>query len=243
MNIFAQFPELIVGCSRRSGGVSPPPLGMNLSFSVGDSEQNVIRNRELFFATLGLTLDQLAIPGQVHSTTVRIVATPGRYEMTDGLITQTRSLALCVSIADCQPVLLYDPVTRTVAGVHSGWRGTQGKILERAVTMMQSQCGVRTSDLYAWLGPAAGACCYEVGEEVADQFDGRYVIRMPDRKPRLDIAKANMDMLAETGVLESRMSLESPCTIHNPEDFHSFRRDGSKSGRMMAVIGIRQDLA
>lgn len=237
--IFAQFPELVVGLSGRTGGVSPEPLGMNLSFSVGDDEPNVIRNRELFFGSLGLQMNQMAVQGQVHGTTVRVVTRAGRYEETDGLITQTPGLILTVSIADCQPVLLYDPVSHAVAGIHSGWRGTEGRILERAISIMREQCAVRPENIVAWLGPAARGCCYEVGEEVAAKFNERFLTRAPGKKTRLDIANANYEMLLGLGLKQPNIALDDRCTIHNPADFHSYRRDGARSGRMMAVIGLR----
>ncbi len=108
--IFAGHPSVTAGFSTRTGGVSAPPLGMNLSFTVGDDRTAVIRNRELFFGMLHIGLDELAIPMQCHSTTVAHARTWGGFENTDGLVTGEYGVFLVVTVADCVPVLLYDPV-------------------------------------------------------------------------------------------------------------------------------------
>ena len=122
-------PGIVAAFSTRNGGVSPPPLGMNLSFRVGDDPVNVRKNREIFFGGLGIHLAQLAIPGQVHGTNVQHVEGPGEYPETDALISSGRGLFLCVSVADCVPVLLFDPLHNAVAAVHAGWRGRRPPLL------------------------------------------------------------------------------------------------------------------
>ncbi|MBI3578034.1 MAG: laccase domain-containing protein, partial [Ignavibacteriales bacterium] len=121
---FSRFKSIKFGFSTRNGGVSPVPLGMNLSFNVGDENANVIQNRRLFFGALGISLEQGAVPLQCHSATVQIANHPGDYKQCDGLLTNVPQVALVVSVADCVPIFIFDPNNNVVAAVHSGWRGT-----------------------------------------------------------------------------------------------------------------------
>lgn len=109
--------------STRVGGVSPEPLGMNLSFRVDDDPANVVENRKRFFGSLEFWESECAIPHQCHSANVQIVSNPGEYEACDGLITEVVGLPLVVTVADCLPVVLYDPAKSVLGLVHAGWRG------------------------------------------------------------------------------------------------------------------------
>jgi hypothetical protein len=210
---------------------------MNLSFNVGDDPANVLSNRKLFFGGLGIRFDELAIPGQVHSARIRAVTAAGSYPETDALLTSTPRVFLCVTFADCVPILLHDPVRKTVAAVHAGWRGTASGIAAGAVKQLGEEYGTRPQDLIGFLGPAAADCCYSVGEEVSARFDQRFVRRI-NGQPFLDLKGANLAQLADAGVDPRRFEVNPHCTISEHRMFHSHRRDGSKSGRMMAVIGI-----
>ena len=230
-------PHVVAAFSTRRGGVSPPPLGMNLSFNVGDTSENVVMNRAIFFGGLGLTLDRLAIPGQVHSATVHAAEKPGPYPETDGLVSDTPNIFLCVSVADCVPILLYDPMLRGVAAVHAGWRGTGSRIASGAVQKMMKEFGTNPRDLLAHVGPSAGSCCYAVGEEVASRFPDEFVSRK-DSSLYVDLKQTNRHQLLEAGLLAERIEISPYCTISDSTLFHSHRREGSRSGRMMGVIGL-----
>jgi YfiH family protein len=216
--------------------VSPPPLGLNLSFRVGDDPANVVRNRGIFFGGLGIPLASLAIPGQVHGSTVLLVDRPGEYPETDALITSVEGLFLCVSVADCVPVLLFDPLRNAIAAVHAGWRGTAAGIAAAAVEAMGAEFGSLPSGLFASIGPSASNCCYSVGDEVASRFPAAFV-RTDGAARFVDLKGANRKQLLDAGLRPENVELSPYCTISNPTLFHSFRRDGVKSGRMMAVIG------
>ena len=230
-------PGVVAASSTRRGGVSPLPLGMNLSFKVGDAQENVTRNRLMFFGGLGIPPDRLAIPGQVHGTSVRVVKNPGEYPETDGLLTAEPGLFLCVSTADCVPILLFDPVRRAVGAVHAGWRGTAAGIAAGGIRMMEKEFGTSAGDVLAYIGPAAGACCYNVGEELEPQFPAGCVAHR-DGRTYVDLKETNRRMLLEEGVIAGRVETSPFCTISDSTLFHSHRRDGSRSGRMMAVIGL-----
>jgi polyphenol oxidase len=230
---------LIAAMSTRQGGVSRPPLGMNLSFNVGDDPEHVRTNRERFFGSLGIRQDELAVPGQVHGVTVREAVRAGSWPETDGLVTSSERLFLCVTVADCVPVLLADPVTKTVAAVHAGWRGTAGRIVEQALEILTGRFGVRPKDVLAYVGPSAGACRYAVGDDVASRFPREVVGRLGDQ-PTVDLKAANRDQLTGAGLLSRNIEIAPFCTISDDTLFHSHRRDAAASGRMMAVIGKPQ---
>ena len=235
--LFSTIANVLAAISTRNGGVSPAPLGMNTSFHVGDSEENVVRNRDLFCRSLGITRHEIAVPGQVHSAVVCRVDRPGEVPECDALVTSTPRVFLSVSVADCVPILLCDPNVRTVAAVHAGWRGTAAGILTRAIKRMCSDFAATPEGIIAYLGPAASSCCYYVGEEVASRFDRRFVLR-GEKGTVVDLKAANVQQLLDCGIPESQIEISPSCTISESGLFHSFRRDGVRSGRMMAVIGI-----
>ena len=229
-------PGIIAGFSTRNGGVSPPPLGMNLSFRVGDDPSNVRKNREIFFGALEIPPDWIAVPGQVHGTTVRRVEEPGEYPETDALISSAKGLFLCVSVADCVPILLHDTQGGAVGAVHAGWRGTASAIVATAVGAMHAEFGTLPSRVVASIGPCASACCYAVGADVASRFQ-QACVRNDRGVLFVDLKSANRTQLIDAGVPPESIELSPYCTISDPSLFHSHRRDGVKSGRMMGVIG------
>ncbi len=209
---------------------------MNLSFNVGDDVRNVHANRELFFGALDIRLDELAIPGQVHGTTVRCANTPGAYPKCDALVSQMPRVFLCVSVADCVPVFLFDKKNNVIAGIHAGWRGTAGKIVQEVIAVMQRTFSSHPSDLLAYIGPAAAACCYAVGDEVASQFAETFLHHV-DGKVHVDLKAANLSQLLSTGVHRSSIEVSTLCTITDAT-LHSYRRDRERSGRMIGVLGL-----
>jgi polyphenol oxidase len=236
--LLGRFENVVFGISTRYGGVSSHPYHLNLSKSVGDDRENVRRNRDIFFGALGIDFARAAYPLQVHSSNIAYADTPGRYPDTDGLATDKNEVYLIVTVADCLPVFLYDPVHHAVAGVHAGWKGTSRHITRKMIRMMAARWGTRPSDLVAYLGPSAGVCCYEVGREVARLFPPERLVAKTGGKYHLDIPAVNRTELLAEGVREDRIEHENSCTICTPDRFHSYRRDGERSGRMMGVIGL-----
>ena len=236
--LFQKFPEIRFGFSTREGGVSPQPFGLNLSFSVGDDRTNVIRNRDLFFGRMRVSWEEVAIPGQCHSTTVLRADRGGNYESSDGLVADRIGVFPVVSVADCVPLFLFDPERRAVAAVHVGWRGAAGGIVSSAVERMAQEFSTDPGDLVCYLGPSAGACCYEVGQDVGRLFASRFLRSAGGGKSLLDLPSFVREALREERVESRKIELSGCCTICNPELFHSYRREGKRSGRMMGIIGL-----
>jgi polyphenol oxidase len=236
-SILSQFPRIRYGLSTRLGGSSPEPLGMNLSFRVGDDRSNVEENRRRFFGALGFEPEWAAIPHQCHSDRILCVTKPGEYEACDGLVTATPELPLVITVADCLPVALFDPSAGVVAHVHAGWRGSSAAIVRKAIGLMRQEFGADPALMVAYLGASAGVCCYEVGSEVAEMFAPEHSEERGGKHYR-NLKKANVDQLLECGVKRGHIEVSDSCTICNAELFHSYRRDRERSGRMMGLISI-----
>jgi YfiH family protein len=154
----------------------------------------------------------------------------------DAIVSATPGRMIGIRTADCVPILLVDPEKRAVAAVHAGWRGTVQNIAAKAVDRLREEYGTNPSNLLAVIGPAIGECCYEVGAEVAEQFNEL----LPDRRNprRIDLAEANRRQLISARVPDEAIELSNLCTRCG-EEFHSWRRDAQASGRMVSAIGIR----
>ena len=185
-------------------------------------------------AGVAALFDNLATLRQVHSTTcVRAAGRVGVLGEGDALLENTPGSVVAVRTADCLPILLVDERQRSVAAVHAGWRGTAAGIVQRAVEAMRAQFGSLAGDLHAAIGPGIGACCYEVGPEVAARFGQQ-------GRAHVDLAEANRRQLMEAGVTPGRVYASNLCTMCRSEEFHSFRRDKEAAGRLYSFAGILQ---
>ena len=236
--LLSRYPEVRCGVSTRNGGASLPPFGMNLSFNVGDDIDHVNENRRRFFHEFGTNNEHVAFTKQVHGSEINFVDTPGFNDSCDALMTSTQGLFLAISVADCIPIFLFDTKLKCIAAVHSGWRGSKLQIIAKAVNEMKGEFNSDPENLIAFIGPSAGVCCYEVGEEVASQFDEQFVVRKAGSKPHIDLKRFNKHLLMKKSVSEQNIEVSEYCTICNPQIFHSYRRDKEKSGRMMGIIGM-----
>ena len=152
----------------------------------------------------------------------------------DAVITCRPGVLIGVRTADCFPVLLVDPVSRSLAAVHAGWRGTASGVLPNAIRGLSDEFGARPADLEAAIGPGIGPCCFEVGEEVAGAFGEEFVER-GRAKPHVDLVGALEDQLARSGVTSVNSCCQ--CTSCNLGQFFSHRGENGVTGRMLAAIG------
>ncbi len=151
----------------------------------------------------------------------------------DALLSETPGRLIGVKTADCLPVLLADQRHRAVAAVHAGWRGTVAEVCLSTLRAMAERWGTRPEDVHAAIGPGIGACCFEVGPEVAVRF-GR-----PFERGHIDLECVNRTHLIGAGVAPERIYCAALCTVCHADLFHSFRRDRERAGRMISVIGVR----
>lgn len=154
----------------------------------------------------------------------------------DAACTNRPRVLVGVRTADCLPVLLVDPRVRAVAAVHAGWRGVVAGALTNALRTMVSEYGCEAMDIEAAIGPGIGACCFEVGEEVAVKFSANFVDRN-GAKPHVDLASALRAQLRQAGV--HRVDVAGQCTSCDLRRYFSHRAEQGDTGRMLALIGLR----
>jgi YfiH family protein len=183
---------------------------------------------------------RLQLLQQVHGAVVESAPWEGRPEA-DAAVADRPGLILGIETADCQPVLLVDPVRRQVAAAHAGWRGTVQRVTRAAVDALVAR-GSKPSDIVAALGPSIGVCCYEVGAELQEAFgpSGAGFFRPgPRGKPHLDVRAANVRQLEDAGIPRDQIHHVADCTMCRADLYHSYRRDGKDAGRMVSWVGFR----
>jgi polyphenol oxidase len=233
---------------RSSGGDGE----FTLSYSSTPDKEAVRHNRARVAVALGIPAAHLFLPSQVHKTRiVEVTADTTKEELmeTDALITDHPGIGIAVMSADCVPILIYDRKHQAVGAVHSGWRGTVARILEKTLQAMHARYGTRGEDVLAAIGPSVSQDAYEVGEEVVNEVtrafgkDSGLLIPQPaamgtagklENKARLDLWKANTLQLREFGVPGSAIEVSDLCTVKNNNHFFSARR--GDSGRFAAGI-------
>ncbi len=240
--LLAQFPHVRLAQSTRQGESPAAPFGFNLGYNLGDEDSRVTGNIARFAAAVNLDAGDLAFMHQVHGETIRTVSEAGAYEDTDAMITQQPGVGLTVRTADCAPVMLYAPGVNAAAAVHAGWRGTAEHITRKTAERLISEFGAEPEGIYAFIGAAAGVCCYEVGDEVAALFPAPWVQNPDGRKPRLDLQGLNSRQLRDLGIPEENIEVCALCSIHERHLLHSHRRDGAKAGRMLTTIVLLEEM-
>jgi len=236
--LFRKYPEIIFGFSTKIGSVNNAPFHFNMSKTVGDNEEVVNSNRKSFFEALGLDANNVVLQRQNHTDIITYVTTGGQIGESDAMITDKSNLGLAASSADCTLIFLYDIKNRVIAAVHSGWRGTEQKILEKTLLKLKNDFNTNPENLIAYISPSICQNEYEVGGEFSEKFSKKYLIKHGD-KFLLDVSGANYDMLINYGVEEKNIQRSSLCSYGCSSLFHSYRREGAKSGRALGVIALK----
>ena len=227
--ILEQLPGIVHGFSTRLGGVSQGDVGtMNLSFSRESSRQNVE----------GVVTEEDCGIGFCRS---------GDYDNIDGLVTNVPGIPLMTFYADCVPLLLADPVHRAIGCAHSGWRGTAANMGKAALEVMKREYGTEAKDVITAIGPSICQDCYEVSEDVIDQFREVYHRKIwPDLfyekqngKFQLNLWEACRQNFLMAGVLPEHISLPDLCTCCNPKFLFSHRASRGNRGNLAAVVMLR----
>jgi YfiH family protein len=216
----------------------------------GDELAVVHANQEKLCRYLDIPVERLVIPYQTHSCNILMVddafmqlsgdARHALLQDKDALITHLPEVCLCISTADCIPVLLYDREHKAIAAVHAGWRGTVGGIVQKTLTTMRQEYGTDMNDVLACIGPGISLESFEVGDEVYESFskagyDMNRIAKKYD-KWHIDLWEANRIQLEEVGVKHANIETAGICTYKEYHDFFSARRLGIKSGRILSGI-------
>jgi YfiH family protein len=242
--ILDEAPGVTAGFTTREGGVSAGALAsLNLGMHVGDARQNVHANRDAVLAALGRADATWVSLRQVHSNgVVEVTRLAGRSIEADGVWTRDRMAAISVLVADCVPILIAEESGRAVCAVHAGWRGTRSRVAAEAVARL-SKAGFPPNSLRVAVGPAIGPCCFEIGDEVADElgFVSGDVAGAMERnaggRVTADLWAINRALLVSAGVEDSKIDVFRLCTSCNP-DFYSHRRDKGATGRQAGIIAL-----
>ncbi|MGI6028359.1 MAG: peptidoglycan editing factor PgeF [Candidatus Heteroscillospira sp.] len=242
------------GFTTRLGGVSSGYCeSLNLGENRGDDPDCVRENYRRAAEAVGFDPGRLVYTRQVHGREVRYAApedsrelfTPIPYEC-DGLYTDIKDLPLVCYTADCVPVLLCDPEAGTAAAVHCGWRSTVADILGEAVKKLEG-LGAKPGNIRAAIGPAIGACCFEVGADVTEAMNGwlgaaawEFIREKPDTpgKYLADLRAADRYRLLELGLSAGHIDVSDECTMCAPDKFWSHRVTRGERGSQAAFIVI-----
>lgn len=262
----ARFPGILHGIFTRNNGTSIGPYqSLNVSFDVGDKDEDVIENRKIISRCIHSK--DLVFLNQVHGNRIIVFATDrnsyrvfdaasgfdgecsevihnpaGMFNLgferkleADAVVTNIIGKFLVIQVADCQSILIFDPVQHVAANVHSGWRGSINNIIGHTITAMEKSFGCRARDMIAGIGPSLGPCCAEFvnyEKEIPKAF-----WQYKDHVNHFDFWSLSRDQLCETGILSENIESSRLCTKCNPNRFFSFRGEGT-TGRFAAAIGL-----
>ena len=240
------------GFSTRLGGVSPAPWdSLNLGVGRGDTMENVQENYRRFCAALGTDDRRAVLSKQIHEDVVRHVteADAGKglyrdrdYSSVDGMVTNVPHLPLVVFSADCNVILLYDPVQRAIGACHAGWRGTALGIAKKTAQEMVRLFGCEARNIRAAIGPAIGQCCFETDEDVPAALrealgaEAEPYITWNGTKYHIDLKAVNALWLRKAGV--ETIDICDHCTACRPDLYWSHRKMGNARGAQIAMISL-----
>jgi len=246
-NIFSEWEDkMLAVITTRIGGASQKHLeSLNLGQHVDDQPEALEKNRRAVSEALGLPEAPWAITDQVHGTRIKEAVPPGEgpdgYGSCDSLSVQRRGVISAIVLADCHPVIIYDPVRNAGVISHAGWRGTAAGMAEKSVHHLLNN-GSRVENLIAATGPGIGPCCYPVGAETAEEFARNFeypdniVIKEKNGKYRLNLESANILQLRSAGLSEGNIGAAGFCTACRTKEFYSYRKEGGLTGRYAALM-------
>ncbi|MCL2388142.1 MAG: peptidoglycan editing factor PgeF [Defluviitaleaceae bacterium] len=247
-------PLLTAIFATRNGGVSgqtPETEHLrSLNFSLNnDSNENVAENYRIITSSQGFgTADVIGVR-QIHSDKIVTISCETRHqprEEADALVTNLKGVLLSVHTADCVPILLYDSRNSAIAAIHAGWRGTFAQIGTKTVQRMTELYGTNPADIHAAIGPAIGLCCYEVGDDLHEQFRKQHGAGIDSffttgegGKPHCNLKAMNEAFLISAGIPQNNIEVSELCTQCHPDLFYSHRRSGTKRGTLASFIGLQ----
>ena len=242
---FSGFSEITHGIFTRNHGCSDGPFqSLNVSTGVGDEIDRVRANRHVIARLCGD--GDLIFLKQVHGCGVAVIKdrncilsgrTMDKALAGDAVITNIPGLNLVIQVADCQAVLLYDPIRKVVANIHSGWRGSIQNIIGATIMKMAQMFCTVPGDIIAGISPSLGPCCAEFVNYRSEIPELYWKYR--NFRDHFDFWSASYDQLCDAGVPKAHIHLANICTKCNADLFFSYRR-AKTTGRFAAIIGMKQ---
>lgn len=239
------------GFSTRSGGVSTGhAASLNFGLRCGDTREHVLQNFTLFCRAIGVDVQKTVFADQVHGKRVCVAKhqdggtplfAPSGIGQADALITNVPGLVLCTFHADCMPLFFLDPVQGAIGMTHSGWMGTLENIAAQTVAAMTTEFGTNPQDLLCGIGPSIGPCCFEVGHDVAQQFEVVYGTGFTAhrQKPHLNLWELVRHQLRQAGATDEHIISAGLCTCCHTDTFFSYRGDDRQTGRLIGMISLQ----
>jgi YfiH family protein len=240
----AQFANIDHGIFTRNSGYSRPPYrSLNVSYGIGDDDEKVAQNRQLIARCLSAR--NLTFVNQLHGKSILVLSRNHAAEARhpcgsplrgDALVTDKPETFLAIQVADCQSLLMYDPIRQVIANVHAGWRGSIDNIIGRTVRAMEDHFGCDPDTIRVGIGPSLGPCCAEFihyQTEIPEKF-----WPYKDADDHFDFWSISQDQLLEAGVSRENIECARICTRCHPEWFFSYRAEKT-TGRFASVIGFR----
>ena len=236
----SSFPQLQHGITTRLGGSSAAPFdSLNLATRVGDADAHVAANRRRVWAQFPPATPVYL--NQVHSRNIAVWEGETRWakhagsQEADAVVTDRFESLLTILVADCQAVMLYDPVSSVVANIHSGWRGSIANIIGRTVDRMKERFGCEPVNIHAGIGPSLGPCCSEFVNFRSEIPEALWQYRISEF--HFDFWALSRDQLVQTGLPADQVETGGICTRCRSDEFYSYRA-ARQTGRMAAVIGM-----
>lgn len=178
----------------------------------------------------------VSFKNQLHGTDLFVIDGPEFDQDGDALITKASQIPLVIRVADCASVILFEPQKRIIANIHAGWRGISKKIIHKTISQLADRFKVKSKNLLAAISPMIGPCCcrFSNPHKELPKFMHRYITE----ENTVNLWGAVEGQLRECGILEQNIENPRICTVCNPEDFYSYRRDGT-TDRFGTVVMLR----
>ena len=248
---FSAYPQIDHGFSARTGGVSTGCFSsLNLSFTRPEQRENVTENYRIFCEAANIPLDSMVLDHYEHGTTVLLVDRLDRGKgyskpelpFCDGLVTDDPEVTLITGHADCMAFYFYDPEKQAIGLCHAGWRGALDRIGSEVIRMMRYGCKSEPADIVCGIGPSICPKCFEVGDDVADDFEAAFPqcdLRGVNAKGKatVDLWRVAAAQFMESGVKPENIHPMGVCTFEDTR-LYSHRRDKGRTGGMAAYLRI-----
>lgn len=237
----------------RQCGISKPPFDtLNVRFSIGDTPENVAANRKLICDGLKIPVNNFISADQTHSKNVWVVdqdflaSIQGKNDGTfsdmvqnaDALVTNIPSATLMIQVADCQALLLFDPVKKVIGAVHAGWKGLVQDITGETIKVMREKFQVDPANLKVGVAPSLGPCCSQFSDP-ENEIPAQYHQYITQNKS-VDLWQLSLDQLQKYGVLATNIELTKRCTsCEGADEFYCFRREKGTTGRFGVLINLK----
>jgi len=236
--------EILAIFTNRFGGVSQKPFdSLNIATHVGDNIKYVTANRKILAKKYNFNSENLIYMEQIHSNNIEVIKTNNNKKILqcDGIITNLKNTPLMVMVADCVPILFYDPKQKIIGAVHAGRNGTFLKIVQKTISKMQKEFNSNPKDILVSLGTGINKCCYEIDlnlAKIAIKNFGKKYIEIREEKYYLDLQQLNLYQLLESGIVQENIDISKICSCCD-NSYFSYRRE-QKTGRFAGVVMLKR---